>query len=268
MSLNPRPLAAQLVNAKRPDGDPLFKVVQVQLLCDACRLAGEISCVHRASLPSWKTGERQELVKTLMERNAEMYKREALGIITDSTREAFNGEYVDRMARRESDVCVNVTGNQKELYVAIDPAGGGVAHLSPSIPTTSVMSSFIAPITPCASSHKAKLFEAQTQSLSRHASAWSSHAALHSIVGTNASMFGLSASPSPNPTFRADSSAAPRCWSIGSYSLRARSALFESLLAVEARPRRFSLLRNGTIAIVEPSPISPSERVFLNCFKK
>jgi hypothetical protein len=59
-----------------------------------------------------------------MERNSEMYKREALGVITSSSKEAFTTEFVDRMQKKDNDVCIEVIGKQKELYVAIDPAGG------------------------------------------------------------------------------------------------------------------------------------------------
>lgn len=147
----PRNYYSQLVAMKRHDGEPLFRVLQVQLVCDACRLAGKIECAHQGTkMPSWKTGERQELVKTLMSRNSEMFLREAAGVITNSSKNAFTREYVDRMALPENHVCISDLGPQKELFIAFDPAGGAAEWhgCSPWVPPAARGSAPWIPVAP------------------------------------------------------------------------------------------------------------------------
>jgi len=50
---------SELVESKKPDGDPLFNVVTIRLLCDACEKAGKTECPHNTDIPPWKSSERQ-----------------------------------------------------------------------------------------------------------------------------------------------------------------------------------------------------------------
>lgn len=120
-----------MLEAKKHDGTPLFNVLEVTTLCDKCLAEGKLDCPHKTELPSWKTSERQELVKTLMTgRNSEMYKREACGIITRSSNNAFNVPNVDRLGLRSNFVGLSILGVPKEIFVAIDPCGGGASAMA------------------------------------------------------------------------------------------------------------------------------------------
>ena len=50
---------SELVQSKKPDGEPLFNVVTIRLLCDVCEKAGVMHCPHNADVPPWKSSERQ-----------------------------------------------------------------------------------------------------------------------------------------------------------------------------------------------------------------
>ena len=62
-----------MLDMKRPDGTPLFNVVTITLLCDDCSKAGLLQCPHKAELPAWKSGKRQELIASLMAGDRNLY---------------------------------------------------------------------------------------------------------------------------------------------------------------------------------------------------
>ena len=49
----------QMMNAKYPDGRPVFRVIRYSLVCDTCRAAGiEVTCKHKlGDLPWWQSAE-------------------------------------------------------------------------------------------------------------------------------------------------------------------------------------------------------------------
>ena len=122
---------SQLLEAKRPDGRPLFNVVNIALLCDTCRTAGLLECPHKAELPPWKTGERQELVRSLMAgRDAAMYAREALGVVTRNTHNVFSSRDLARLTDRANRAAPRELGAPSHVFVCVDPCGGGASSMA------------------------------------------------------------------------------------------------------------------------------------------
>ena len=122
---------SQMLEARRPDGERLFNVLEVKLLCDACQASGLMECPHITEMPPWKTGERQELVKTLMAaRNSEMYKREACGVVTKTNTSAFNAAHVDALGAPGATVAASFLGVPRDIFVCIDPCGGGASAMA------------------------------------------------------------------------------------------------------------------------------------------
>ena len=121
---------SQLLQAKKPDGSALFNVLEVTTLCDACLAAGKVECPHKNELPSWKTSERQELVKALMTgRGDAMYLREACGVITNSDTSCFNAAHLARFCSHANRVPLDALGISKHGFVACDPCGGGASSM-------------------------------------------------------------------------------------------------------------------------------------------
>ena len=122
---------SQLLLAKKPNGKPLFKTMNVQLVCEACRAKGEMSCGHQTQLPSWKTAQRGELVKTLMSNHKEMFLREQQGVITNSDQSAFDHARVESLCLPENCVSIsNRTIGSSNLFLAVDPCGGGASSIA------------------------------------------------------------------------------------------------------------------------------------------
>ena len=122
---------SQLLLAKKPNGKSLFKSLSVQLVCEACRAKGEMTCGHMVSLPSWKTAQRSELVQTLMSNHKEMFLREQQGVITNSDQSAFDHARVDFLCNSANYVNVETrTVGNGRLYVVVDPCGGGASSIA------------------------------------------------------------------------------------------------------------------------------------------
>jgi hypothetical protein len=120
---------SELITARKPNGDPLFNVLEISLMCEECKRAGSTSCPHSKELPPWKTGERQEMVKQLMASNSAMYMREQLGVITTADTKAFGQTDILRAFKEENWALPNAI-SQREIFVAVDPCGGGVSGLA------------------------------------------------------------------------------------------------------------------------------------------
>ncbi len=112
----------ELMNKKKPDGTPLFSIIDVGLTCRACVEKGELSCPHKVNrLPAWKNRGRQELVQSLLEDDVDLCMRETKGVIVSDKKFVFRDwlPAVEAKPRYQLQTPVNV------VYVAIDPSGGG-----------------------------------------------------------------------------------------------------------------------------------------------
>lgn len=121
---------SQLLDMKRPDGSKLFNVLHISMLCDACLAEGRTACPHKAELPSWKSGERQEIIEHLMQGDKAMYMRENLGIVTQTDSFAFDQKAITALCREETFRFLTMVTSPQVVYVCIDPCGGGASSLA------------------------------------------------------------------------------------------------------------------------------------------
>jgi hypothetical protein len=119
---------SQLLLAKKPNGAPLFKNLQIQLICSACREQKKTECPHLAgNLPSWKSAARGDLVRQLMDGNKDMWLREQAGVITTRDTSAFDRGTVDVCFAKRFPVD-NLVCKDNRVYLSIDPSGGGFSQ--------------------------------------------------------------------------------------------------------------------------------------------
>jgi hypothetical protein len=112
----------ELLTMTKPNGRPFFQQFRIELMCEMCRTANKTDCPHMTHLlPSWKSSERQELVKTMMGSSA-LFAQEALGIPMMKQANALGARDVDAFLARRRDIG-NTSGGC--VFIALDPAGGG-----------------------------------------------------------------------------------------------------------------------------------------------
>lgn len=101
-----------------------FEVLEITLICDACRLAGKTVCPHNAhEIPPWKrNADRQELVETIMKSDRQMYMRENMGVDLELQGCAFPDQ--ELQALRASLVSFFPGALRNMVFVAVDPNGG------------------------------------------------------------------------------------------------------------------------------------------------
>ena len=86
-----------LLQLRKPNGQPLFLNLQIELVCAKCLESGETTCPHNANnAPEWKTAARTDLVKSLMGDSA-MWLREQAGVITRKDNAAYDRPCLDKM---------------------------------------------------------------------------------------------------------------------------------------------------------------------------
>lgn len=97
------------------------------------REKGLLECPHQSEQPPWKTGARQELVKTLMEGDKAMYQREQLGVVTSQGACCLDTQAIDWVCRAENYYDVRsramfaTVGRENEVFCVVDPCGGGAS---------------------------------------------------------------------------------------------------------------------------------------------
>jgi hypothetical protein len=116
---------SELLDTKLPDGTPMFHVVKVNMMCDACRAQGkeEHECKHAPQPPPWKNIENQERTRLIYGAKTTMFRREILGQITDEGGLAFAPDSLVRFFQRSRFEERHDT--PRYIYVALDPNGGG-----------------------------------------------------------------------------------------------------------------------------------------------
>lgn len=72
-------------------GQPMFKVLSVQLACEKCKEEGKaVDCIHMLHLiPRWQSGERHTRLKTIMQDRPDLIVSELSGLAFDSLQQAF-----------------------------------------------------------------------------------------------------------------------------------------------------------------------------------
>jgi hypothetical protein len=116
---------SKMFNLIKPNGEPLFETVQINLVCDECAKTDHPEkCTHKTNeLPRWLSSDNVEMIKLMLQDDPELLLRETMGINAESTTRAF----------KECDVEMFVARNRispprmQHIFTAVDPAGGGAS---------------------------------------------------------------------------------------------------------------------------------------------
>jgi hypothetical protein len=107
------------------DGEPIFRTVTVERICNECRQQGITDCPHLAhTAPKWLSGKRKQMLKALYSNCPSRYMREIGGLSIAEDISVFPGTMVDDMLARER--VKEVRGRDQQIvFISIDPSGGG-----------------------------------------------------------------------------------------------------------------------------------------------
>ena len=105
-----------------------FPLTRSGAVCDICEkvgFAGEV-CPHReAMVPPWHSSERRKMIKAVMcQYDPELYRREQHGRSLSDRRCVFFQRDIVALSARAP---LNITTPISEVFIAIDPTGGGDA---------------------------------------------------------------------------------------------------------------------------------------------
>jgi hypothetical protein len=114
-----------LVNMKDENNNPVFEVLEARAACQMCieTLADPSKCPHvQLERPSWKSKEKQKVVRALYAGNEQTMLRESLGVVTEGANGVFLRKQVKAVFEADRRALPRDTTH---IYVAIDPNGGG-----------------------------------------------------------------------------------------------------------------------------------------------
>ncbi len=119
---------SEMFELKDAQGDPFFRTINVNLVCDACRAAGKGSeCTHNQDLiPPWKSSAKLDMVRALYADQKDLMQRESMGAITDDAKSLFKSDQVVALLRTE----VDVPCTPDFVFVGVDPNGGGSSQMA------------------------------------------------------------------------------------------------------------------------------------------
>ena len=103
----------------------MFNTIRISLICEACRLAGNMDCPHnKHEIPPWKRDQkRARLVEGVMQSDIALHMRENAGVVQKQNNTAFNVSNVESLLLSQHD---NTKHEHVEnIFVCIDTAGGG-----------------------------------------------------------------------------------------------------------------------------------------------
>ena len=98
---------SHLLNSTKDDGSPMHFVLDVELVCGACKSKStdnglDDACPHRKHIiPSWKSSEATEIIKSMYKRHPKLYKQEILGQIVLGEGRVFNMKFVKLLEGRK-----------------------------------------------------------------------------------------------------------------------------------------------------------------------
>lgn len=142
------PFARMLRAVDPATGEPVMQLSQTELVCAACRAAGnELQCHHRERvlLPHFRSGEKTRRVRALMGIDDQALAHESLGIATEGARPFFSEEFQRRVAalpwRALEDytsigsivVCVDPNSSCADLTRCSEMAIAAVAYVSGAV---------------------------------------------------------------------------------------------------------------------------------------
>lgn len=102
---------------------PLFNVVTISNVCQACQDSGKRECKHKQlEAPSFKSAERMKLQKAIYGvANQARFNREILGVFESDDVPVFESKLVDRWRDSEN---YKLIEPPKFIFIGIDPSGG------------------------------------------------------------------------------------------------------------------------------------------------
>jgi hypothetical protein len=114
-----------LINMKDENNNSVFEVLEARAACRVCieTLPDPSKCPHvQLERPSWKSKEKQKVVRALYAGNEQTMMRESLGVVTEGASGVFLRKQIQQVF--ESDRRT-IPVDTKHIYIAIDPNGGG-----------------------------------------------------------------------------------------------------------------------------------------------
>lgn len=135
-----------LITMKDDRGESVFEVLEARAACAACieKLDDPSKCPHvNLERPSWKSKEKQQIVKALYQGNSQVMMRESLGVVTEGSGGVFMKNCIKYLFERE---VTSIDEQTQQVYVTvskytpcvytnilalqIDPSGGGPSHFA------------------------------------------------------------------------------------------------------------------------------------------
>lgn len=116
---------SKMFNLIKPNGDPLFETVQINLVCEECAKTDHPEkCTHKTNeLPRWLSSDNVEMIKLMLQDDPELLLRETMGINAESTTRAFKECDVEMFVSRSR----LTPPRMQHIFTAVDPAGGGAS---------------------------------------------------------------------------------------------------------------------------------------------
>lgn len=109
------------------NGDPIFEVKRMYLICPKCMENGTgASCNHNSHLlPKWSSSRKRRMINSLMKDQEELLERE-IGGMASETNKAFDSKLIKTVIRT-NDRWQPPFGlfRPRFVYISIDPSGGG-----------------------------------------------------------------------------------------------------------------------------------------------
>lgn len=123
---------SKLMSAKNDlTGDFLFLRVHLCLACDRCIAAKRAHlCKHRMKyLPPWKSQEKQEYMRMLLNDSTETMARENMGVIMDAGESVIEARFLDRWVDSPRITPVSLV-RADVVVITVDPNGSNAASAS------------------------------------------------------------------------------------------------------------------------------------------
>lgn len=119
----------RLIRTKNKNGESIFRVINVKMVCDACEAKGEaMECKHRMGmLPYWQESKRHDDIEAMMGTESSTFLVEMRGISEDEfTQPAFDPSDVSKLRDDLSTFSLaSEPFSPRHVFVCIDPAAGG-----------------------------------------------------------------------------------------------------------------------------------------------
>ena len=120
---------SKLVEQKDENGEPFFRTVKAGRACDDCmRLPYDqmLKCDHKFDTAHWKNPHKLKRLKVLFEGDEARGVRELIGMAASDYAACFQKEDIEKLF---TNPLFNVQSRPDEIYITIDPNGGGASKM-------------------------------------------------------------------------------------------------------------------------------------------